>query len=87
MATLAQDVKHVKLAKAFNKDHKKLHVCLRPGSPSSELMRAVLIPMFKDHKETALRVLQGVAPRGDLERRVQQWLESGVIANLEEVEE
>jgi hypothetical protein len=69
--TLTMQVRHVRIAKCFNKDMKKLEVNTQQDSRSYlvwQIMKAKLI-------SAGCKELAGIAPPGDLERRIQKALD------------
>ena len=77
---LYYEVKHVRLAKAWarpGQETKKLELNLREGSDSEQVWSAVLDPWLmkgKPEGNAAVRKF-GIAPMGDMERRMQTWLD------------
>ena len=70
---LYEEVMHFKIVKAYKKDTAKLEVMFCPGSPSSTLWYsniALLIAKLK------CRLMTNCEPKGDLERRIQSWLDT-----------
>lgn len=67
MRVLADEVKHLKICKAYDKDNRKLEVSFRPGSASEAVWRKVIRGRFI--QEAGARELVGSAPPGDLEQK------------------
>lgn len=65
--------RHCSVANAYRKDVKKLQICTVPGSDSDVLASKMIEYRVKYHKA---EVKQGRAPQGDLERRIQEMIDS-----------
>ena len=69
---LARDVRYVCVAKMYQKAHKRLEISVRPSTMSAEvwcIMHESLLEL-KGAKD-----LEGMAPPGDLEHKLQDWLD------------
>jgi len=75
MSMMAKEVRHIKFAKAFDKANKKLEIMILPGSKSETVFEESVLPVMK--LEKGFKEKHGVAPKGNLERRLQSWLENG----------
>ena len=70
---LSKEVKYVRLNKAWDPEIKKLELCFLEGSETEKFFEGTLLPiMIKDGKA---REVEGVAPQGDLERKIQAALD------------
>ena len=77
--TMSQEVPHFRVARAFKSAHKKLEVNATKGTPLGDWVLLVLLPYL--HKtDKIIRELEGVAPRGNLERVLQQYLDDGTVS-------
>ena len=68
-------VRHCKIVEACDKKTKKLEVHIIQGTEAHKLCNLVVLAMSIEDK--SFKVLAGIAPRGDLERKLQDFLESG----------
>ena len=82
---LQDQARHCKVAKAFHSHHKKLEPMIRPGSDAEEVWSKGILLMIS--KEKHFKQMSGIAPRGDLERRLQKFLENGELISTEEADE
>ena len=70
--TIASEIKHARVRKAFDKKHSKLEIRIEDKTGMGQLWTIVKWVLQKSDKN--FKVLQGVAPAGALERQVQAWL-------------
>ena len=70
---LYEEVMHFKVVKAYRKETAKLEVMFSPGSPSAVLWYTHVCPVITKQKA---RPMTNCEPKGDLERRIQTWLDS-----------
>jgi hypothetical protein len=73
MKKLVKEVRYFRICKAFNQDSKKIEVSMMEGSKSMEIFDNVIIPLMI--KEGKADEKEGVAPPGDLERKIQAVLD------------
>ena len=66
------EVLHLKLNNAYKQDRVKIEAMVIPGTPSCLIWTETILPLFVGHGGSRQT---GVEPKGDLERRVQQWLD------------
>eukprot|EP00929_Paragymnodinium_shiwhaense_P113274 TRINITY_DN81537_c0_g1_i1.p2 TRINITY_DN81537_c0_g1~~TRINITY_DN81537_c0_g1_i1.p2 ORF type:complete len:228 (+),score=57.23 TRINITY_DN81537_c0_g1_i1:46-729(+) len=71
---LDRQVHMCRIGKAFQKGYKKLQVSVLPGTPSRSIWDQVCVPTMKEDKK-GVRRLTGCAPRGNLERTLQDILD------------
>ena len=65
------EVKHIRIAKMWNGDYKKVEINIKDGSEADQIMEIIYTLVRKDR---GFKDLPGVAPPGDLEAKLQQWL-------------
>eukprot|EP00969_Alexandrium_andersonii_P333638 14745403-Alexandrium_andersonii.AAC.1 len=68
----AEDVKLVRVAKAYAKDRAKLEVSMESGSKAAILWKLIQGEL---EAQEGCRVMRGTAPPGHFEDQLQQWLE------------
>ena len=66
-----QEVHHLRLRKCYDKKYMKLEIRILPSTPSHKLY--LLLQEYFATMSEAMR-LEGTAPRGVLERKMQDWL-------------
>eukprot|EP00972_Heterocapsa_arctica_P081105 11950558-Heterocapsa_arctica.AAC.1 len=69
--TLTEQVRHVRVCKCYNKDMKKLEVNTKQDSRSYHIWQIMKEKLIG----AGCRELAGIAPPGDLERRIQKALD------------
>ena len=71
----AVELKHWKFAKAWNRKHRKLGYHVREGTPT-----AAIVTAMQEHllQFPGYRLMFGQAPKGDLERKLQLFLDGKV---------
>ena len=69
---LAQQIKFTRIKKVFSQEYKNLEINIVPGTESAVVQEALYSAL---QKSTRVTRLPGVPPLGDLERKVQTWLE------------
>ena len=69
---LSDQVLHVRLAKNFDKDYRRLECNFKQNSPS-ERMYAMMKPFLLRIPDA--HALPGIAPAGDIAKKLQQWLD------------
>eukprot|EP00404_Azadinium_spinosum_P041757 CAMPEP_0180830898 /NCGR_PEP_ID=MMETSP1038_2-20121128/76053_1 /TAXON_ID=632150 /ORGANISM="Azadinium spinosum, Strain 3D9" /LENGTH=218 /DNA_ID=CAMNT_0022874065 /DNA_START=528 /DNA_END=1181 /DNA_ORIENTATION=+ len=70
IVTLTASLKYVKISRAWDRDHKKLEISVDDSSPSFpiyQILHEFLI------QQDGIAELPGMAPAGDLERKIQEW--------------
>ena len=77
---LQNEVRHCRIVKAFDKKYKKVEVYVVVGSQAEAVWKYVVVAMSKADK--AYKPLCGIAPRGDLERKIRAFLEDGTVLPL-----
>lgn len=70
---MAQEFNVLKIQKAYKVKHKRITLAFKEGTPSSRLYEGALLGYLRDHQA---RALTGTAPRGDMERRLQEWMDA-----------
>ena len=78
-------VRHCKIVKAFDKKFKKLEVHIVQGTEALKLWNLVVQAM--SIKDKSFKILAGIAPRGDLERKLQDYLEKGNCPLAQDMED
>ncbi len=81
-AKLATEVKHFKVRKAYKKVHKKVESAFTPPSAAESIFVSHLVPILR--KDPNYRAMVGIAPRGNLERMLQSFLETGAVPDLQD---
>ena len=79
---IQQQIRHCKFQKAWDKKHKKLEIMLVPQSMADTIW-PVMESILK--REQFWKPLVGIAPKGDLERKLQKFLDSGEVPVIEEI--
>lgn len=69
----------MKICKAFHKANKKLEFAILPGTPSMEFYTKIPIPFLE--KNVKGKKMVGTAPRGDLKRQLQEWVNANGTDN------
>lgn len=69
---IASDWPVFKIQRAYKPRHKRIVCAIKPSTPSARLWEVALEPWLL---KSGARKLQGVAPKGDLERRLQEWID------------
>ena len=70
----SEEICVMKICKAFHKSSKKLEFGIIPATPTMELYLNVVAPFLE--KQVKAKKMTGTAPRGDLERQLQDWVNS-----------
>ena len=70
----AEEICVMKICKAFHKSNKKLEFGIIPGTPTMELYQKVIAPFLENNVKAKKMI--GTAPRGELERQLQDWVNS-----------
>ena len=68
----SEEICVLKICKAFHKANKKMELGIVPGTPTMELYANVAAPFLE--KTVKAKNMIGTAPRGDLERQLQDWV-------------
>ena len=67
-----QELKHLKLTPAHKRENIKMEVFVVPGTKIFAFWMEVIVPALMASQG---RKQEGTEPRGDLERKCQQWLD------------
>mmetsp|Transcript_41397 Transcript_41397/g.111181 ORF Transcript_41397/g.111181 Transcript_41397/m.111181 type:complete len:120 (-) Transcript_41397:166-525(-) len=70
---VAAEVKYCYLEKTHTRDYKKLVVNFKQASNSDQIFENIVMPVLL--REPEADQLPGIAPKGDLERELQKWLD------------
>eukprot|EP00959_Pyramimonas_sp_CCMP1952_P057164 1193123-Pyramimonas_sp.AAC.1 len=69
---LLKEVQYARCCKTYDSKTKRLEVNVKPNSDSEKVLQQILVPLWLRDKAVKL---EGVAPPGDLERRIQQAID------------
>eukprot|EP00959_Pyramimonas_sp_CCMP1952_P121039 2530636-Pyramimonas_sp.AAC.1 len=69
---LLKEVRYARCCKTYDSKIKRLEVHVNSGSDSEKMLNQMLVPLWL--REKAVK-LEGVAPPGDLERRIQHAID------------
>ena len=70
---MGNDIMHLQLKAAYKQDKIKLEAMIVPNTPSSLIWQNQICPLFASE---AGYEQKGVEPKGDLERKIQNWVDS-----------
>jgi len=74
---LAENFKYIKFHKAWKKEHKKMIWNVKRDTQEAEIMTTLLNILKRTDKH--FKKMCGTAPKGALERKVQEYLEKGTV--------
>ena len=75
MKKIGNEVMHLQLKPAFRQEKIKLEAMMMPNCPSGSLWTNIVSPLLIFEGGY---IQKGVEPKGDLERKIQGWLDATV---------
>ena len=75
-----KEIRHCRITRAFDRKLKKIEIHIVHGAQALAAWETVLMAMKS--KDKFFKPMCGIAPRGDLERKLQAFLEEGIVPNI-----